>query len=101
MRGEQELFLELGKIFCSIGLLELYKYTDSSDLNVISKIEKVQWNELEKSFNIAINDKKFIEEFEFYLKEWVGRPNPLYFAVYNPADQKKHIVLLYPIVLLY
>ena len=36
--------------------------------------------ELEKAFNSAINDKKFIEEFEFYLKEWVGRPNPLYFA---------------------
>ncbi len=36
--------------------------------------------ELEKAFNNAINDKKFIEEFEFYLKEWVGRPNPLYFA---------------------
>ena len=29
---------------------------------------------------IVINDTKFIEEFEFYLKEWVGRPNPLYFA---------------------
>ena len=36
--------------------------------------------ELEKAFNDAIKDKKFIDEFEYYLKEWVGRPNPLYFA---------------------
>ena len=36
--------------------------------------------ELEEAFNQAINDKKFIDEFEYYLKEWVGRPNPLYFA---------------------
>ena len=58
--------------------------------------------ELEKAFNSAINDKKFIEEFEFYLKEWVGRPNPLYFAeeltkkiggakIYLKSDHLNHL----------
>jgi len=37
-------------------------------------------NELEREFNNAINDPKFIEEFRFYLKNYVGRPSPLYFA---------------------
>ena len=36
--------------------------------------------ELEKAFNDAINDKNFIQEFEYYLREYVGRPNPLYYA---------------------
>ena len=58
--------------------------------------------ELEKAFNSAINDKKFIKEFEFYLKEWVGRPNPLYFAeeltkkiggakIYLKSDHLNHL----------
>jgi tryptophan synthase beta chain len=58
--------------------------------------------ELEKSFNDAINDKKFIDEFEYYLKEWVGRPNPLYFAekltkkmggpkIYFKSDHLNHL----------
>ena len=36
--------------------------------------------ELEKAFESAINDKKFIDEFNYYLREYVGRPNPLYYA---------------------
>ena len=36
--------------------------------------------ELEKAFEQAINDKNFVNEFEYYLKEYVGHPNPLYFA---------------------
>ena len=36
--------------------------------------------ELDKAFDEAIHDKKFIDEFKHYLKEYVGRPNPLYFA---------------------
>ena len=58
--------------------------------------------ELEKAFNSAINDEKFVEEFEFYLKEWVGRPNPLYFAeeltkkiggakIYLKSDHLNHL----------
>ena len=58
--------------------------------------------ELEKAFNDAINDKKFIDEFEYYLKEWVGRPNPLYFAeqltkqiggakIYFKSDHLNHL----------
>ncbi len=36
--------------------------------------------ELEKAYNIAKNDPKFQEEFNYYLKYYVGRPSPLYFA---------------------
>jgi len=37
-------------------------------------------NELEAAFNEAIADPSFIEEFKYYLKDYVGRPSPLYFA---------------------
>lgn len=37
-------------------------------------------NELEKAFDEAIKDPKFIEEYKYYLKEYVGRETPLYFA---------------------
>ena len=58
--------------------------------------------ELEKVFEQAINDKSFIDEFEYYLKEWVGRPNPLYFAeeltnkigvakIYLKSDHLNHL----------
>ena len=58
--------------------------------------------ELEKAFNDAINDQSFIDEFEYYLKEWVGRPNPLYFAqqltkqiggakIYFKSDHLNHL----------
>lgn len=36
--------------------------------------------ELDKVFNIARKDKNFINEFESLLKDYVGRPTPLYFA---------------------
>lgn len=36
--------------------------------------------ELEKAFYKAKRDRKFNEEFEYLLKEYVGRPTPLYFA---------------------
>ena len=36
--------------------------------------------ELETAYNAAINDPKFIEEYNYYLKEYVGRETPLYFA---------------------
>lgn len=37
-------------------------------------------NELELAFNEAIKDETFIEEFRYYLKNYVGRPSPLYYA---------------------
>lgn len=37
-------------------------------------------NELEVAFEEAINDPSFIEEFKYYLKDYVGRPSPLYYA---------------------
>ena len=36
--------------------------------------------ELEEAYAKYRDDEEFIEEFEYYLKEYVGRPNPLYFA---------------------
>jgi tryptophan synthase beta chain len=36
--------------------------------------------ELERELGKALRDKRFIREFDGYLKEYVGRPTPLYFA---------------------
>ncbi|PFD98430.1 tryptophan synthase subunit beta [Bacillus cereus] len=35
---------------------------------------------LEDAFNQYKDDPEFIKEYEYYLKEYVGRPNPLYYA---------------------
>ncbi len=37
-------------------------------------------NELEKAYNQAINDENFWNEYNYYMKEYVGRENPLYLA---------------------
>ena len=36
--------------------------------------------ELELAYNHYRNDKEFKEEFTYYMRQYVGRPNPLYFA---------------------
>ena len=36
--------------------------------------------EVEKEYNKIKNDKEFLNEFEDYLKKYVGRPSPLFFA---------------------
>ena len=36
--------------------------------------------ELEQAFEEAIGDPAFLREYEYYLKEYVGRETPLYFA---------------------
>ena len=36
--------------------------------------------ELENEFNRAKNDKHFLEEYHYYLREYDGRPTPLYYA---------------------
>ncbi|MCM8899654.1 tryptophan synthase subunit beta [Caldicoprobacter algeriensis] len=36
--------------------------------------------ELEREFNAAIQDEDFMEEYRYYLREYSGRPTPLYFA---------------------
>lgn len=46
----------------------------------VSKELKGVLEELEKEFNLAMEDKNFQEELDYYLKEYVGRENPLYFA---------------------
>ena len=35
---------------------------------------------IEKEFDKAIKDKEFIKEYKYYLKQYVGRPTPLYYA---------------------
>jgi len=37
-------------------------------------------NELEAEYEIAKNDEKFKEEYDYYLNYYTGRPNPLYYA---------------------
>jgi tryptophan synthase beta chain len=37
-------------------------------------------NELEAAYLKFKDEKSFIEEYEYYLREYAGRPNPLYFA---------------------
>lgn len=36
--------------------------------------------DLEKEFEKAIEDQEFLDEFNYYMKDYVGRENPLYFA---------------------
>ena len=36
--------------------------------------------ELEEAYDLAIKDEKFLTDFRYYLKDYVGRENPLYFA---------------------
>ena len=36
--------------------------------------------ELEKAYGHYRHDREFKEEFEYYLRQYVGRPNPLYYA---------------------
>lgn len=36
--------------------------------------------ELEEVFKAAVEDSEFIREYEYYLKQYVGRENPLYYA---------------------
>ena len=36
--------------------------------------------ELEREFSLVLEDKKFFEEYTYYLKEYVGRETPLYYA---------------------
>jgi len=43
--------------------------------------------ELEQAYLQAKRDKNFIREFNFYLKEYAGRPTPLYFA----SNLSKHL----------
>lgn len=37
-------------------------------------------NELELAFNEAMEDESFMEEYYYFLKQYVGRENPLYYA---------------------
>jgi len=46
----------------------------------VPPIIKVALDELEVAFNEAIQDEEFIKEYRYYLKQYVGRPSPLYFA---------------------
>ena len=41
---------------------------------------KTRLDELENAFNKIKKDKKFKDELKYYLKDYVGRPSPLYYA---------------------
>ena len=41
---------------------------------------KEKLGEIEVEFKKAIKDKEFIKEYKYYLKQYVGRPSPLYYA---------------------
>lgn len=41
---------------------------------------KEKLNEIEKEFLKAKEDTNFLKEYEYYLKQYVGRPSPLYYA---------------------
>ena len=41
---------------------------------------KIKLNEIKKEFELATKDEEFIKEYKYYLKEYVGRPSPLYYA---------------------
>lgn len=41
---------------------------------------KEKLNEIEKEFTKTKNDEKFVKEYLYYLKQYVGRPTPLYYA---------------------
>lgn len=41
---------------------------------------KEKLNEIETEFTKAKNDEKFVKEYLYYLKQYVGRPTPLYYA---------------------
>ncbi|QVK16747.1 tryptophan synthase subunit beta [Mycoplasmatota bacterium] len=46
----------------------------------VSQPVKNALNNLEIAFNKALKDESFIKEYNYYLKEYVGRENPLYYA---------------------
>ena len=41
---------------------------------------KVKLDEIEREFLKAKEDKEFLNEYKYYLKQYVGRPSPLYYA---------------------
>ena len=41
---------------------------------------KVKLDEVKKEFKRLKKDKEFINEYKYYLKDYVGRPSPLYYA---------------------
>jgi len=46
----------------------------------VPKVVVEALKELEDAFNEAIKDPSFIEEYKYYLRHFVGRPSPLYYA---------------------
>lgn len=50
-------------------------------------------NELEKAFDEAMKDPEFIKEYKYYLKEYVGRENPLYYAENSVKNMVQRYIL--------
>ena len=49
--------------------------------------------EVDEAFEEAIHDPKFMEEFHYYLKQYVGRETPLYYAQRLSEKYKTKIYL--------
>ena len=61
MKRENGLFGEFGGCYVDEGMKEVLE-------------------ELEREFHKAMEDEEFLKELDYYLKDYVGRQNPLYFA---------------------
>ena len=48
--------------------------------------------ELDKAFEEAIHDPEFMEQYHYYLKQYVGRETPLYFAERLSVWEKRKLL---------
>jgi tryptophan synthase beta chain len=52
----------------------------------VPEILKEALDEVNRAFLEAINDEDFLKEYKYYLKDYVGRENPLYYAKHLSED---------------
>ncbi|WP_320677262.1 hypothetical protein [Prochlorococcus sp. MIT 1300] len=53
-KGSHSAIEELGKLFCNIGIMELYKYAGSRDIRYIANLEKEEWEKKEEEQEISL-----------------------------------------------
>ena len=52
--GSESAYDELGQVFCHIGVMGLYDYAGSDDIQFISRLEKAVWDYLEVRMGISL-----------------------------------------------
>lgn len=78
MQIQRLIFLHVCNVRIGVNVNKSYygefggQYVSESLMNTLS--------ELETAFHKALKDPKFLEEYHYYLKEYVGRETPLYLA---------------------